>query len=125
MDYFSQLMGELELPLPFKYDKHSLTKDSVVADFVTAVVTYCRAYSCFMALLMAAKGKFSEMGSRHKEDEEAADRKISCQRNDAKKKLGFLSDGRYLTFLGSLPYEGGKLTKILVLSRKLSAKTLV
>ena len=52
-------------------------------------------------------------------------RKISCQRNDAEAKLGFLSDGRYLTFLGSLPYEGGKLTKILVLSRKLSAKTLV
>lgn len=126
---FIQFMGELanrlESPLPFKYDKQSLTKDPDVADFVTAVVTYCQAYSCFMALLMAAKGKFSEMGSEYMEDEKAVDRKISCQRNDAEKKLGFLSDGRYLTFLGSLPYEGGKLTKTLVLSRKLSAKRLV
>ena len=126
---FTQFMGELaerlESPLSFKYDKESLTKDPDVADFVTAVVAYCQAYSCFMALLMAAKGKFSEMGSEYKEDEEAADRKISCQRNDAEAKLCFLSDGRYLTFLGSLPYEGGKLTKILVLSRTLSAKRLV
>jgi len=30
-----------------------------------------------------------------------------------------------LTFLGKRPYEGGKLTKILVLSRKLSAKNLI
>ena len=126
---FIQFMGELanrlESPLPFKYDEQSLTKDPDVADFVTAVATYCQAYSCFMALLMAAKGKFSEMGSEYKEDEKAVDRKISCQINDAEAKLGFLSDGRYLTFLGSLPYEGGKLTKILVLSRKLSAKRLV
>ena len=126
---FTQFMGEvanrLESPLPFKYDEQSLTKDPDVADFVTDVVTYCQAYSCFMALLMAAKGKFSEMGSEYEEDEAAADRKISCQRNDAEKKLGFLSDSRYLTFLESLPYEGEKLTKILVLSVKLSAKRLV
>ena len=126
---FIQFMGELtnrlESPLPFKYNEQSLTKDPDVADFVTAVVTYCHAYSCFMALLMATKGKFSEMGSEYKENEGAVNRKISCQRTDAQRKLSFLSDGRYLTFLGSLPYEGGKLTKILVLSRKLSAKRLV
>jgi len=126
---FVQFLGELsnrfESPLPFLYDKESLTKDPDVADFVTAVVTYCQAYCCFMALLTAAKGKFGDLGSKYKEEEEAVDRKIGRQREDAEEKLVFLSDDRYLTFLGKLPYEGGKLTKIVVLSRKLSAKRLV
>lgn len=121
-------MGELsnrfESPLPFKYDKGSLSKDAEVADFLTAVVTYCQAYICYMALLTAVKGKFSEMGDNYKKDEEV-DRKIRCQRSDAVKKLAFLSDEKNLTFLGRLPYEGGKLTKILVLSRNLRRKFLV
>lgn len=54
---YVQFMGELssrfESPLPFKYEDN-LTKDPDVADFVRAVVTYCEAYCCFMALLMAA-----------------------------------------------------------------------
>ncbi|XP_074615238.1 uncharacterized protein LOC141874750 isoform X2 [Acropora palmata] len=126
---YVQFMGELsnrfESPLPFKYDKGSLSKDAEVADFLTAVVTYCQAYSCFMALLTAVKGKFSGMGDNYKEDEEVVDRKIRCQRRDAVKKLAFLSDEKNLTFLGRLPYEGGKLTKILVLSRNLQRKLLV
>ncbi len=125
---FVQLMGELsnrfESPLPFKYEDN-LTKDPDVADFVTAVVTYCEAYCCFMALLISAKGKFAELGSAYREDENAVDRKISCQREDAKEKLSFLSDKRYLTFLGRLPYEGGKLTKIVALSRNKRGKSLV
>ena len=126
---YVQFMGELsnrfESPLPFKYDKVSLSKDPDVADFVTAVVTYCQAYSCFMALLTAVKGKFSGMGGKYKEDEEVVDRKIRCQKEDAKGKLAFLSDEKNLTFLGGLPYEGGKLTKILVLSRNFQCKFLV
>lgn len=126
---YVQFMGELsnrfESPVPFRYDKASLSKDPDVADFVTAVVTYCQAYSCFMALLMAVKGKFSEMGGKYKKDEEVVDRKIRCQKEDAAQKLAFLSDEKYLTFLGRLPYEGGKLTKILVLSRKFQHKILV
>lgn len=120
---YVQFMGELsnrfESPLPFKYDKGSVSKDAEVADFLTAVVTYCQAYICFMALLTAVKGKFSGMGDNYKEDEEAVDRKIHGQRSDAVKKLKFLSDEKNLTFLGRLPYEGGKLTKMLVLSRNL------
>ena len=42
---FIQFLGELsnrfEAPLPFQYDKGSLTKAPDLADFVTAVVTYC------------------------------------------------------------------------------------
>ena len=126
---YVQFMGELsnrfESPLPFKYDKASLSKDPDVADFVTAVVTYCQAYSCFMALLIAVKGKFSGMGGKYEEDEEVVDRKIRCQKEDAVGKLAFLSDEKNLTFLGRLPYEGGKLTKILVLSRNFQCKFLV
>jgi len=126
---YVQFMGELsdrfESPLPFKYDKESLTKDPDVADFVTAVVAYCQAYSCFMALLTAAKGTFANLGTEYKEVEEAVERKIRCQREDAEEKLAFLSDERYLTFLGKLPCEGGKLTKIVVLSRNISGKNLV
>lgn len=125
---YVQFMGELssrfESPLPFKYEDN-LTKDPDVADFVRAVVTYCEAYCCFMALLMAAKGKFAELGSEYKKVEDAVDRKMICQREDAKKKLSFLSEVRYLTFLGGLPYEGGKLTKIVVLSRNVRGKSLV
>ena len=65
---YVQFMGELssrfESPLPFKYED-GLTKDPDVADFVKAVVTYCEAYCCFMAVLMAAKGKFAELGSKN------------------------------------------------------------
>ena len=125
---YVQFMGELssrfESPLPFKYED-GLTKDPDVADFVKAVVTYCEAYCCFMAVLMAAKGKFAELGSEYKKVEDTVDRKIICQREDAKEKLSFLSELRYLTFLGKLPYEGGKLTKIVVLSRNVRGKSLV
>ena len=126
---YVQFMGELsnrfESPLPFKYDKASLSNDPEVADFVTAMVTYCQGYSCFMALLTAVKGKFSGMGGKYNEDEEVVDRKIRCQKKDAVDKLAFLSDEKCLTFLGRLPYEGGKLIKILVLSRNRQLNFLV
>ena len=126
---FIQFLGELsnrfEAPLPFQYDKGSLTKDPDLADFVTAVVTYCEAYNCFMALLIVAKGKFEALGQEYKDDEDAVDRRISCQQNDAREKLTFFSDARYLTFLGRMPYEGGKLTKIVALSRNIEGKGLV
>lgn len=125
---YVQFMGELssrfESPLPFKYED-SMTKEPDVADFVKALVTYCEAYCCFMALLMAAKGKFAKLGSEYKNVEDAVDRKIICQREDAREKLSFLSELRYLTFLGRLPYEGGKLTKIVVLSRNMRGKSVV
>ena len=125
---YVQFMGELssrfESPLPFEYEDN-LTKEPDVADFVKAVVTYCEAYCCFMALLMAAKGKFAGLGSEYKKVEDAVDRKIICQRGDAREKLSFLSELRYLTFLGRLPYEGGKLTKIVVLSRNMRGKSVV
>jgi len=86
---YVQFMGELsnrfESTLPCLYKKESLTKDPDVADFVTAVVTYCQAYCCFMTLLTAAKGKCEDLGSEYKE-EEAVDGKIGCQKEDAKKK---------------------------------------
>ncbi|KAJ7370809.1 hypothetical protein OS493_029799 [Desmophyllum pertusum] len=88
---YVQFMGELsnrfESPLPFKYEDNLTAKDPDVADFVTAVVTYCEAYSCFMALLTAAKGTFAALGNEYKDDEDAVDRKISCQRENTKEKL--------------------------------------
>lgn len=126
---FIQFLGELsnrfEAPLSFQYHKGSLTKDPDLADFVTAVVAYCEAYNCFMALLMVAKGKFEALGQEYKDDQDAVDRRISCQQNDAREKLTFFSDARYLTFLGRMPYEGGKLTKIVALSRNIEGKGLV
>lgn len=112
MTIYGELANRFESPLPFKYED-SVAEDPDVADCVTALVTYCEAYGCFMALLLAAKGKYVQFGSEYKENEEVVNRKISCQRRDAKGKLSFLSDVRCLTFLGSLPYQGGKLTKIL------------
>ena len=126
---FIQFLGELsnrfEAALPFQYDKGSLTKDPDLADFVTAVVTYCEAYNCFMALLMVAKGTFEALGQEYKDEQDAVNRRISCQQNDAREKLTFFSDARYLTFLGRMPYEGGKLTKIVALSRNIEGKGLV
>ena len=126
---FIQFLGELsnrfEAPLPFQYDKGSLTKDPDLADFVTAVVTYCEAYNCFMALLMVAKGTFEALGQEYKDEQDAVNRRISCQRNDAREKLSFFSDAKYLTFLGRMPCEGGKLTKIVALSRNIEGKGLV
>ena len=125
---YVQFMGELgnriQSPLPFKYEDN-LAKDPDVADFVTAVISYCQAYSCFMALLSTAKGTFADLGGKHKKDEEAVDRKISGQIEDAKVKLAFLFDKRYLTFLGRLPSEGGKLTKIVAFSRNAEARHVV
>ena len=112
--------------MPFKYDpKEALTKDPDVNDFVRALMKHCEAYNCYMALLVAAKGKFADLGKKYKEEEDRVDRKISRQREDAKDKLAFLSDPKYLTFLGRLPYEGGKLTKIIAFSRNAEATHLV
>ena len=68
-----------------------------MADFVTAVVIYCEAYSCFITLLTATKGTFADLWREYKDDEHVVDRKISCQREDAKERLSFLSEDKYLT----------------------------
>ena len=125
---YVQFMGEfanrIQSALPFKYDDN-LTKDPEVADFVTAVMTYCQAYSCFMVLLLTAKGTFSQLGGKYKKDEHVVDQKISSQMEDAKEKFAFLFDEKYLIFLGRLPSEGGKLTKIVAFSRNTEARRLV
>ena len=124
VQFMGELSNRLESPLPFKYEKgSSLTEDPDVADFVTAVVTYSEAYVCFMALLLAANGRFADLG--RKEDQDVVYRIIKLQEEKAREKLAFLSDEKYLTFLGRLPYEGGKLMKIVVLSRNTSGKRLV
>ena len=78
-----------------------------------------------MALLVAAKGTFADLGKEYNEEEDHVDQNINCQIQDAKVKLAFLSDAKYLTFLGRLPYEGGKLTKIVTFSRNAEARHLV
>ena len=124
VQFMGELSNRLESPLPFKYEKGlSLTEDPDVADFVTAVVTYSEAYICFMAFLLAANGRFADLG--RKEDEDVVYRIIKRQKEKAREELAFLSDEKYLTFLGRLPYEGGKLMKIVVLSRNTSGKRLV
>jgi len=125
---YVQFMGELsqrfEPPIPFKYSEKPLTKDPDVNDFVRALIKYCQAYNCYMALLTAAKGKFADLGSRYKEYEDQVDRRMRCQIEVAKEKLAFLSDSKYFTFLGRLPYEGGKLTITVVVSRNAEARHL-
>ena len=115
---YAQFLGELsirfESPLPFKYEGN-LTEDPDVKDFVAAVVKYSEAHSCFMALLFVAKAKYLELGSTHEDDVATVDRKMTFQIKEAKEKLSFLSDKRFLKFRGRI--EGGKLTKILALSR--------
>ena len=67
---YVQFMGELskrfESPLPFTYEEESLTKDPDVNDFVTALVTYCRAYSCFMAFFWLPEERFRTWGGTAK-----------------------------------------------------------
>jgi len=121
VQFLGELSSRFESPLPFKYE-NNLTKDPDVADFVTAVKTYCQAYNCFMALLISAKGRFSHL-EEEKSYTENVDLLISSQIEAGKTKLAFLSDKKYLTFLGRLPYEGGKLTKIVALSRDSEARS--
>ena len=123
IQFMDELSSRVEFPLTFKYYKGSLTIDPEVADFVTAVSTYCKAYRCFMLLLVAAKFKFDELGIVHKSNE--VDRRLDDLKEDAIDKLCFLSEPKYLTFLGSLPCEGGKLLKILALTRRLADKHVV
>ena len=125
---YVQFMGELgnriQSPLPYKYSDN-LTNDTDVADFVRALMTYCKAFSCFNSLLLIAKGTFADLGSEHKEDDEKADRKIDGQKQDLEKKLSFLFGEKYLTFLGRLPSEEGKLTKLVAFSRNAEARLIV
>ena len=132
---YGQFLGELssrfESPLPFKYEEN-LTRDPDVADFVKAVETYCKVYNCLMALLISAKGRFSHLEEgrwrfpfltyKGLDYMKKVDLKISSQVEASKAKLAFLSNQKYLTFLGRLPCEGGKLTKLVALSRNSEAR---
>ena len=121
--FMGQLQYRVNLPLQFKYEPN-LEQDSDFADFVRAVVTYCRAYTCFMALLTVARAKFQEFGdSSDKID--AINRIINHRQANIKEALTFLSDKRFLKFIGRLPSEGGKMTKILLLARNPTAKQVV
>ena len=125
---YVQFMGELgdriQSPLPYKYE-NNLTKDPDVADFVKALMTYCQAFGCFNALLITAKGTFKRLGEEYKEADDQADREITGQRKYLEGTLSFLFDEKYLTFLGRLPSEGGKLTKIVAFSRNTEARSIV
>ena len=125
---YVQFMGELgnriQSPLPYKYEDN-LTKDPDVADFVRALMTYCQAYGCFNALLISAKGTFARLGKEYNEDDKRAHRKIISQMQYLKDKLAFLFEEKYLTFLGRLSSEGGKLTKLVAFNRNQAARSLV
>ena len=125
---YVQFMGELgnriQSPLPYKYETN-LIKNPDVADFVRALITYCQAFGCFNMLLITAKGTFKRLGKEYKEADDQADRKITSQRKDLEGKVSFLFDEKYLTFLGRLPSEGGKLTKIVAFSRNSEARSIV
>ena len=125
---YVQFMGELgnriQSPITHKFEDN-LTKDPDVADFVRALTTYCKAYCCFNALLITAKGTFARLGKEYKGNDEEADRKTTSQRKDLEGKLSFLFEDRHLTFLGRLPSQGGKLTKIVAFSRNAEARRIV
>ena len=125
---YVQFMGELgnriQSPITHKFEDN-LTKDPDVVDFVRALTTYCKAYCCFNALLITAKGTFTRLGKEYKGNDEEADRKTTSQRKDLEGKLSFLFEDRHLTFLGRLPSQGGKLTKIVAFSRNAEARRIV
>ena len=121
VQFLGELSSRFQSPLPFKYE-NCLTKDPDVADFVTALKTYCTAYNCLMAFLISAKGRFSHL-KEERSRTKMVDLIIKSQIEIGKMKLAFLSDEKYLTFLGSFPYEGGKLTKIVALSRDSEARS--
>ena len=125
---YVQFMGELgnriQSPITHKFEDN-LTKDPDVVDFVRALTTYCKAYCCFNALLITAKGTFARLGKEYKGNDEEADRKTTSQRKDLEGKLSFLFEDRHLTFLGRLPSQGGKLTKIVAFSRNAEARRIV
>lgn len=122
-NHYDHFMGELsyrvDSPLQFKYEKN-LEQDPDLADFRKAVVMYCNAYTCFMGLLTVAKAKFQEFGDKVMVSN--IDRVIDHRTESIKITLKFLSDNNYLKFIGRLPSEGGKLTKILLLTRHPAAK---
>ena len=126
-DDYDQFMGELKsrvvISLPFKNEKN-LEKDADMADFVKAVVTYCRAYICFMALLTKAKATFQEFDNSG-DVIDRCDQITNHQKMIVKETLTFLSDKKYLKFVGRLQTEGGNLTKILLLTKNPQAKQLV
>ena len=125
---YVQFLGELairfESPLPFMYEK-KLTKDPNVKDFVTAIVKYSEAFSSFMVLAVVkySKVRIAELLNDTRNTTDPMYRKIIFQMQDAKEKLSFLSEERYLTFLGKI--DDGKLTKIVALSRRIRDRSLV
>ena len=124
---YVQFLGELairfESPLPFMYKK-KLTKDPDVKDFVTAIVKYSEAFSSFLLLPFVDAVKHSKVRIvEHVNDTAPVYRKMIFQIMEAKEKLSFLSEERYLTFLGKI--DGGKLTKIVALSRRIRDRSLV
>ena len=122
VQFLGELANRFESPLPFKYENKP-TEDPNVKDFVTAIVKYSEAHSCFITLLFIAKAKFAELGNAHKVDIATVDRKMIFQIKEAREKLSFLSEKRFLTFLGRI--KRGKLTKIVALSRRIRGKSLV
>lgn len=121
--FMGQLQYRVNLPLQAKFEQN-LEQDPDMADFVRAVVTYCRAYTCFMALLTVARARFQEVGDSS-DRIDTINRIIDHRQTNVKETLTFLSDKRYLKFIGRLPSEGGKLTKILLLTRNPTAKQVV
>ena len=99
VQFWGELAIRFESPVPFKYEYSQLTEDPDVADFVTAVVTHSEAHSCFIALLFVAKAVYADFGIAHK------------------------NERRFFTFRGKL--DGGKLTKILALSKSIRGRSLV
>lgn len=123
---YVQFLGELEdrfeSPLPFNIS-NNLKENPDVEDFVTAIVKYCEAHSLYMALLVAGKAKYTDLKIAHEDDIAIAERRMTFQSKDAREKLSFLSEKRFLTFLGRI--EGGKLTKIVALGRRIRDKHVV
>lgn len=72
-----ELFNRFELSLFFKYEDN-LIEDFDVVDFIKVVVIFCEVYCCFMVLFIVVKGKFVDLGSEYKVDEDVVDRKIIC-----------------------------------------------
>lgn len=123
--FLGKLRDRVNSQLEFKYEL-DLEKDHKMGDFVKAVVMYCRAYACFMALLTVAKKRFQEF-----EDGSdmvvTIDRFMDGQAKAAKQTFAFLSDSKQLTFIGRLNVssESGNLIKMLALARNPLARQCV
>ena len=116
---FPQFIGEVSKDIT-KILSTTDSKEDIDA-CITAMVVYCNAQMSLMLLLANVIATFEATGRETKFVKSYLD----LQEEDALQKLGFLSDKKYLTPAGLLPFEGGKMLKIYHLQSSMYSSLIV